>query len=197
VSQRICAFDVPAPVKPQDILDFWFNEIGENRWFAGGIEIDALVTRRWHGAWQAAWRGDYSAWENSGEGAQALIILLDQFPRNMFRDHAGAFSTDAQARAVAERAIDKGFDRATGENLRAFFYMPFMHSENLADQDKSVELFAQRLGKQNTQYPYALAHRAEIVRFGRFPSRNAALGRRSTDDEREFLMERKSNSAPL
>jgi uncharacterized protein (DUF924 family) len=179
------------PTTPQDILNFWTYELGEKRWFEGGPEIDALITQRWRETWDAAKRGDYSSWENSAEGALALVLVLDQFPRNMFRDHADAFSTDAQARKTTERAIDKGFDRAMDEKLRAFFYMPFMHAEDIADQDKSVALFAERLGKENIQYPYALEHRAEIARFGRFPSRNAALGRQTTDDEREFLALRK------
>lgn len=181
--------------KPQDVLDFWTNEVGEDRWFNGGSDIDALVTDRWRAAWDAARRGEFVSWEDSKEGALALIILLDQFPRNMFRDHADAFATDAQARAVASRAVGKGFDRATDEKLRLFFYMPFMHSENIADQDKSVALFAERLGKENQQYFYALEHRAEIARFGRFPSRNHALGRQPTDDEREFLVLRASKPA--
>lgn len=179
------------PVKPQDVLNFWTKEIGEKHWFGGGPDVDALVTQRWRDTWDAAKRGDLVAWKNSADGALALIIVLDQFPRNMFRDHADSFSTDAQARAVAARAIDKGFDLATVENLRLFFYMPFMHSENMTDQDKSVALFAERLGKDNQQYFYALEHRAEIARFGRFPSRNPALGRQTTDDEHQFLALRK------
>jgi uncharacterized protein (DUF924 family) len=182
-------------IEPRDVLDFWTNEIGEARWFGGGPDIDALITRRWHATWEAAKRGEYSAWENSAEGALALIILLDQFPRNMFRDHADAFSTDAQARGVATHAIEKGFDRATDEKLRLFYYMPFMHSENIADQDKSVALFAERLGKDHMQYFYALEHRAEIARFGCFPSRNSALGRQTTDDEHNFLALRKPKSS--
>jgi uncharacterized protein (DUF924 family) len=182
-------------VTPQDILDFWTNKVGEKRWFNGGPEIDALITQRWRGTWDAAKRGEFASWEDGANGALALVLILDQFPRNMFRDHADAFATDAQARATATRAIDKGFDRATDEKLRLFFYMPFMHAENMADQDKSVALFAERIGKDNTQYFYALEHRAEIARFGRFPSRNHALGRQTTDDEREFLVLRASKPA--
>lgn len=176
------------PVKPQDVLDFWTNEVGEDRWFDGGSQIDTLITERWRGAWEAARRGEFASWQDGKEGALALVLILDQFPRNMFRDRADAFATDAQARATAERAIDRGFDRATDEKLRLFFYMPFMHSEHMADQDKSVALFAERLGKEHKQYFYALEHRAEIARFGRFPSRNHALGRPTTDDEHEFLV---------
>jgi uncharacterized protein (DUF924 family) len=182
-------------MEPQDVLDFWTSEVGEKRWFEGGPDIDALVTQRWRGAWEAARRGEFVSWENSAQGALALVILLDQFPRNMFRDHADAFSTDAQARATAGRAIDKDFDRVTDESLRLFFYMPFMHSENIADQDKCVALFAERLGKENKQYFYALEHRAEIARFGRFPGRNHALGRQTTDDEHEFMTLRRPKPA--
>jgi len=175
---------------PQDIVAFWTVEVGEARWFNGGAELDAQITQRFRDVWDAAKRGDLSDWEAGADGALALILVLDQFPRNMFRNHADSFSTDALARGVAERAVDKGFDRKVPENLRAFFYMPFMHAEDIADQDRSVALFTERLGKDSSNYSYALEHRAEIARFGRFPSRNNALGRQSTEQERDFLAAR-------
>jgi uncharacterized protein (DUF924 family) len=113
--------------------------------------------------------------------------VLDQFPRNMFRGKADSFASDEQARAVATRALANGFDLKSDLPLRHFFYMPFEHSESLSDQNRSVSLFTERVGKDHYTYPYALAHRAEIVRFGRFPSRNNALGRVSTPEEQDFL----------
>lgn len=176
---------------PQDIIDFWVNDVGPQRWFNSRPNLDAIVTGRFRGVWDAARRGELADWENTATGALALILVLDQFPRNMFRDRADAFTTDALARGVAQRAVDNGFDRKISENLRAFIYMPFMHSEDMADQDKSVALFADRLGQESQNYPYALEHRAEIAQFGRFPGRNAALGRSTTEAERDFLAVRK------
>jgi uncharacterized protein (DUF924 family) len=106
----------------------------------------------------------------------------------MFRDKPDSFATDAQAREVTAHAIDQGFDMKIEPPLREFFYMPFMHSESIADQDRSVALIGERLGKDSQQYPYAMEHRAEIARFGRFPSRNNALGRTATAEEHEFLV---------
>ena len=131
-------------------------------------------------------------WEETPEGALALVILLDQFPRNMFRGGAKAFATDAQARAIADRAMVHGFDLQVAQNLRAFFYLPLMHSEHMPDQERCVTLVTERLGQDSRQYPYALAHRDVIAKFGRFPGRNAALGRVSRAAEVEFL-----NSKPL
>ena len=116
-----------------------------------------------------------------------MILVLDQFPRNMFRGQGTAFSTDAMARMAADRALARGYDLMAPAGLRAFFYLPFMHSEDIADQDRCVALIAERLGTASTNYSFALAHRDEIARFGRFPRRNAALGRASTPDELRFL----------
>lgn len=172
---------------PQQILDFWTNTIGEKRWYAGGPEVDDLIRENGRAAWYAARAGEFADWEATPEGALALIIVLDQFSRNIFRGTAQAFAGDAQARGVADHAIARGFDLQIAPPLRHFFYMPFEHSENPADQDRCVALFAERMGKDHYTYPYAVEHRAEIERFGRFPGRNAALGRPSTPEEAEFL----------
>ena len=134
---------------------------------------------------EAAARGELSAWEESAEGALALVILLDQFPRNMFRGSAHAFATDALARVVANRALARGFDQATEEMMRPFFYLPFMHSELLADQDRSVRLH-EAFGDPE-RLKYAAIHRDIVMKFGRFPHRNRAMGRDTTSAEQEFL----------
>jgi len=174
-------------IGPRDILDFWTDSVGEKRWYVVEPVLDDEVRARYENLWRAARDGKLSGWESTAEGALALLIVLDQFPRNMFRGKADAFATDAQARGVADRAIANGFDLKIEPPLRQFFYLPFEHSENMADQNRSVALFAGRMGKDHYTHPYAMEHRAEIERFGRFPSRNAQLGRTSTPEEAEFL----------
>ena len=173
---------------PRQIIDFWLNDVGPARWYKMDPKLDAEIARRFKPSWQDARDGKLKAWEANVESALALLLLLDQFPRNMFRGKREAFSTDAMARAVAERTLNRGYDLLAPAALRAFFYLPFMHSERMADQHRSVELIAGRLGTAAMNYPFALSHRDEIARFGRFPHRNKALGRRSTAAERDFLV---------
>lgn len=174
-------------ISSADVLKFWIDEVGEARWYHSDPGLDADMRKRFGDLWRVAKDGGLTSWQDSAEGALALLLVLDQFPRNMFRDTADSFATDAQARDVAKRAIDRGFDMQIEPPLREFFYMPFMHSENLADQDRSVSLIRERLGEGSQQYPYALEHRAEIARFGRFISRNEPLGREPTAEEHQFL----------
>ena len=177
-------------VTPDDIIAFWRDEVGVERWFAADAKLDAEIASRFRRVWEKARDGKLDDWQDGVEGALALILVLDQFPRNMFRGQADAFSTDTRAHEVAERALARGYDlMVMPAGLRAFFYLPFMHSENLADQDRCVALVAERLGTASMNYPFALAHREEIRRFGRFPHRNAALGRKSTAAEAHFLQE--------
>lgn len=129
-------------------------------------------------------RGDFDPWVRDADGALALLILLDQFPRNAFRGSARMFESDGQARGIARGAIESGFDKHVERDLRNFFYLPLMHSEDLADQDRAVEL-ARELGGEELRY--AILHRDIIRRFGRFPHRNEALGRTSTPEEQQFL----------
>jgi uncharacterized protein (DUF924 family) len=164
-----------------EIVSFWRNA-GPDKWFEKDEAFDRAVRSKFLAVHEAAGRGELSVWEDGAEGALALVILLDQFPRNMFRGSPRAFATDPLARAVAARAIACGFDRATDETMRIFFYMPFMHSEALADQDRCVALFA---GAGHSDY--ATSHRDIIAKFGRFPHRNRVLGRDSTPAEQEFL----------
>jgi uncharacterized protein (DUF924 family) len=172
---------------PRDVIHFWLDEVGESRWFSSDAVLDTEIRRRFVEIYEAARDGKLADWEDTTEGAVALLILLDQFPRNMFRGRAEAFATDATARDIAMRAVDRGFDMQIAPPLRMFFYMPLMHSEHPSDQKQCVALVAERLGKENEQYRFALMHHGAIERFGRFPARNAALGRQSTAEEEQFL----------
>ena len=171
---------------PAGVVGFW-RDAGYRKWFGGGEAFDAECRARFHDLHFAAARRERDGWLEGAEGALALLVLLDQVPRNLFRGSGHAFATDPLALHVAQRAIDAGHDAAfAGEpGLRGFFYMPFEHSEAIADQDRSVALFT-ALG--DAEYlRYAHAHREVIVRFGRYPHRNAALGRASTPDEQAWL----------
>jgi uncharacterized protein (DUF924 family) len=172
---------------PLSVIQFWRDEVQPARWFAEDAALDKQIRDRFEPLWRTARDGGLDAWQETPEGALALVIVLDQFPRNMFRGHADAFATDAKARAVATHAIESGFDRRVPTVLRPFFYLPYMHSEDMTDQDRSVALIAERVGTGSSNYPYALAHRDVIARFGRFPARNRALGRDTTPQESEFL----------
>lgn len=169
-----------------DIVGFW-SEAGPEKWFAKNEAFDAEITARFLAVHEAAAAGNLGAWEQTPEGAYALVILLDQFPRNMFRGSPRAFATDAQALAVAERAITRGFDAAYETPEKRFFYMPFMHSEELAEQERCIALCAAADDAYGLKY--AVIHRDVIRDFGRFPHRNPVLGRDTTAPEKAFLDE--------
>lgn len=169
--------------QPGDVLAFW-REAGPSRWFRKDAAFDAECRSRLLGAHEAAVRGDLDSWGNNADGALALLILIDQFPRNAFRGTARMYESDPKARDVARAAIEAGFDKSAEPDLRNFFYLPLMHSEDLPDQDRAVEL-ARGLGGEALRY--ALIHRAIIEKFGRFPHRNEILGRTSTPQEEKFL----------
>jgi uncharacterized protein (DUF924 family) len=175
-------------VGPPELVAFW-RRAGRRAWFAKDPRFDERIRRRFAAACEAAARGELGGWEASAQGALALLLLLDQFPRNLYRGSARAFEADPLARAVAARAIARGFDRRTGPALRPFFYLPFQHSESLEDQDRAVALCEtlERAGGESARA--ARQHREIIHRFGRFPHRNAALGRVSTPEESRFLAE--------
>ena len=172
---------------PRTILDFWFRETAPERWFAADPQFDILVRERFEQTWRAARDGAIQSWIANVEGALALILLFDQFPRNMFRGTAEAFSTDSLARETARLALEHGFDLEAPVAMRSFFYLPFMHSEDLRDQDLCVRLTGERLGEAHYSFPYAKRHRDTIQQFGRFPGRNSAFGRPSTPEETVFL----------
>jgi uncharacterized protein (DUF924 family) len=175
-----------AQVAPADILAFW-RDAGPKRWYTPDEAFDAEVRRRFLGLWQRAAAGELSSWETSDDGALALVIVLDQFPRNLFRDDIRTYASDAQAREVAQHAIDRGVDARIDPALREFLYLPFMHSEHLADQLRCIEL--SRAAGHTESLKWA-EHHADIIRhFGRFPHRNRLLGRATTPEEQAFLDE--------
>jgi uncharacterized protein (DUF924 family) len=171
-------------LEPEDILAFW-RTAGSERWYERDDAFDASVRDRFLGLWQKARAGELSHWETTDDGALALVIVLDQFPRNMFRDDPKAYSSDALAREVAQRAIARGVDRRVEPELLEFLYVPFMHSEHLIDQLRCVELF--RPAGRADNLKYAKVHADIIRRFGRFPHRNRILGRVTTPEEQAFL----------
>jgi uncharacterized protein (DUF924 family) len=172
---------------PIEILDYWLGAVGEDGWYAGGDDLDADIRDRFADIWQAAREGGLEHWVEGTVGSLAYVILCDQLSRNMHRGHAEAFATDAQALNAAKRALAEGWDMQAPEPERQFFYMPFEHSENIADQDQAVALLTERLASDPEMALHARAHREIIEKFGRFPSRNAALGRENTAAEAEFL----------
>jgi uncharacterized protein (DUF924 family) len=182
-----------AIITPDDVLDFWFDRSKpldfRPCWFEKSDAFDREIATRFSGAVESALAEGHADWAETPDGALALVILLDQFPRNLFRNQAKAFAGDARARIVARQAVDRGFDIALPPVMRLFFYMPFEHSEALADQDLAHLLFSaldMQLPGHNLA-DWADKHRVIIARFGRFPHRNAALGRQSSPDEIEFL----------
>lgn len=168
------------------VLHHWLTVLGPAGWYAGTPEIDAGVRAGFLPLWRAAAEGGLGHWLTDAEGALAYLVLTDQMPRNMFRGQAAAFATDANARAAAKMAIRRGWDMATPEPQRQFFYLPLEHSENLVDQDRSCALIGAGLADPGSLL-HARAHRAVIRRFARFPGRNAALGRADTPAERAWL----------
>lgn len=170
----------------QDILDFWLDEIGPKGWYASDPALDARIRDRFGELWERGRTGGLDLWRCNPRSILALIVLLDQFPRNMFRDDARAFASDAKAISTAKTAIAHGYDRAFESPGRQFFYLPLMHSESISEQERAVRLFLLHLGR-NDSLRHARAHREVIRRFGRFPYRNAALGRASTPAETAFL----------
>jgi uncharacterized protein (DUF924 family) len=173
-----------AHVTPADILAFW-RDAGPERWYTPDEAFDAEVRRRFLDLWRKAASGELSSWQASDDGALALVIVLDQFPRNMFRGNARTYASDPLAREVAQRAIDSGLDARIDPHLQEFLYLPFMHSEQLADQMRCIELSRKAGLAESAKWA---EHHAEIIRrFGRFPHRNRILGRATTPDEQAFL----------
>ncbi|WP_262027701.1 DUF924 family protein [Microvirga sp. Mcv34] len=172
-------------VTADEVLAFW-REAGPEKWFSKDEAFDQTCRDRFLPNYEAAARGDLNEWELTPEGALAVILLLDQFPRNMFRGRRETYKTDPVALMVADRAIERGFDTRVEPAFRRFFYLPFMHSESLRHQERSVAL-NEALGEDSSKW--ARHHHDIIARFGRFPHRNALLGRESTPEEEAFLQE--------
>ncbi|MEM9724506.1 MAG: DUF924 family protein [Pseudomonadota bacterium] len=171
----------------EEVRRFWRDEVGRAGWFVTDPAVDAEIARRFGGLVERALVGDCAAWAATADGALALLIVLDQFPRNLFRDGAKAFAGDALALETAERAIEAGFDLEVAEPQRLFFYTPFEHAEDEAAQDRAVALIGERLPGDRNAAHHAEQHRDLIRRFGRFPHRNAALGRANTPEEDAHL----------
>ena len=172
-----------------EVVAFW-REAGPDAWFKKDDAFDARLRERFLPTYEAASDGALTSWEATAEGALALLLLLDQFPRNMFRGSARMFETDPMARAIAAGALVHGFDAQVAAELRSFFYLPFEHSENMKDQERSVAL-CKATGDADL-LKWAEIHADIIRRFGRFPHRNAVLGRETTAQEQAFLDDEKS-----
>ncbi len=176
--------------EPEAVVEFWLHEVGPKGWYVAADDLDEEIRSRFGDEWRAAKAGERDFWCNGPRGTLAFLILTDQFPRNMFRGKADAFSTDASALNAARKAVERGFDLEVKEPERVFFYMPFEHSETMEDQDLSVDLVQRKMPDTRDEYlPHARAHREIIRRFGRFPFRNEALGRESTAEEAAFMKE--------
>ncbi|OIQ29520.1 MAG: hypothetical protein BM562_11265 [Alphaproteobacteria bacterium MedPE-SWcel] len=173
---------------PDEILDFWLDTVGQDGWYRQDDTLDAEIRSRFEETWEMASEGSYSLWLTYPSGVLAYIILLDQFPRNMFRGDSKAFATDPAALAAAKAAVDRKWDLRIDEPARQFFYLPMMHSESLCDQERCVRLMHERLPQTGgSNLVHARAHREVIRLFGRFPYRNEALHRHSTAPERDYV----------
>jgi len=170
-------------VEAAAVVDFW-REAGRGLWFAKDTEFDRRFRERFLDLHEAGAHGELAYWLEAADGALALVLLLDQFPRNAFRGTPRMYATDPLARVAADTAIAAGHDLAVPEELQLFFYLPLGHSEDLADQERSVAL-ARRLGQPSLSH--AEGHRDIVRRFSRFPHRNANLGRTTTPEEQQFL----------
>ena len=170
---------------PQDVRDFRFSDRMQPYWFDKSDEIDRQIIQLFGETYEAAHAGRLMHWLDGPEDTLALAIVLDQFPRNMFRGSDRSYESNDLALSVARQALDRGYDRQLDPTRRQFLYLPFMHSEDLEDQERSVRLY-EALGNDHSLH-FAREHRDIIARFGRFPHRNAVLGRENTDEEAEFL----------
>ena len=172
------------PIEPADIIDYWFSEKSKQCWFASTPSVDKEITSRYESVWEKAASGGLSSWGETADGSVALIIILDQFPLNMFRGKAKGFKTESMAVEVALNAIDNGFDEEMDNEKLLFLFMPLMHSENLDHQNLQVYLFE----KYNFNLEFSKHHRDLVKKFGRFPHRNEILGRMSTMEELDYLL---------
>lgn len=175
-------------VGPEEILSFWLDEVGPEGWYKADDALDTEIRDRFMDTWNGLMSGRHSLWLTYASGSLAYILVADQFSRNMFRDQDLAFASDRIGLAAAKSAVDRNWDMRIDEPARQFFYLPLMHSENLCDQDRCIRLIKDRMpewGESNLHH--AKAHREVIRQFGRFPYRNAALGRENTLAEKAYL----------
>lgn len=169
------------------VLDFWFRELTPAQWFEGGADIDDRIAARFGADVERALGGAFDQWADDPRGRLALIILIDQFTRNVFRDDPRAYAGDAKAQALVQNGLAKGMDKGLTLSERQFFYMPLMHAEDAVLQDRSVALFEALADEARRIVDFARGHRAVVKRYGRFPMRNAALDRATTAAEQAYL----------
>lgn len=172
-------------ITPQEIIDFWYSDRIRKQWFSSTPELDKEILDKYGALWEAASIGELDDWADNPAGNLALVIVLDQFPLNMFRGQAKSFKSERKAVETALHAINQNFDERIAKERLAFLYIPLMHSENLAEQDLSLKLFREKSLDANLRF--AEHHREIIRQFGRFPHRNAILGRNSTAEEIKYL----------
>ncbi|MPV86443.1 DUF924 family protein [Ostreibacterium oceani] len=168
-----------------DVIAFWFHEIDSKQWWIKDVQFDSVIRKRFGDLHKKANANELFAWRDNALGSLAEIIVLDQFSRHMYRDTALAFASDALALALSQQAIAKGFDQALPQNQRGFMYLPFMHSESSVIHATALELYESLGNPENIAFE--LKHKAIIDRFGRYPHRNAILGRQTTQEEHAFL----------
>ncbi|MDH5183582.1 MAG: DUF924 domain-containing protein [Gammaproteobacteria bacterium] len=169
----------------KEILDFWFAPECKACWFNATSEMDEMIRRQFEATWQAARDNKLQSWMDSANGCLALVIILDQFPLNMYRGKAESFLTEAAAREVSRHAIEQGFEQDMSDERKLFLFLPFMHSENIQDQDESLALFAKADMQDGLRF--AKHHRDIVARFGRFPHRNNILGRENSAEEDAYM----------
>ena len=170
-----------------DVLAFWTDDVGVQKWYMGSPELDQEIIDRFTSTYEAARDGKLDHWQGNANGSLAMLLLLDQFPRNMFRGDPRSFATDAKARSVARNAIEHGQDLEIDGLIRQFFYLPFEHSESLPDQEYGYEKFSKSMPDLSLGLLHARSHWEIIRTFGRFPFRNEVLGRASSAEEKEFM----------
>lgn len=177
-----------AVMNPEDVLSFWLDEVGPKGWYSSSDTLDDTIRQKFLSTWEAACDGSLGLWLTYPSGMLAYIILMDQFPRNMFRGQGKAFDSDRKALCAAKTAISKNWDMKIDEPARQFFYLPLMHSENLCDQERCIRLMKERMPEEGaSNLLHARAHREVIRQFGRFPYRNTALQRNMTRSESAYV----------
>lgn len=173
---------------PADVRTYWLDTLAPKDWYVANDDVDQTIISRFQSTWDVARGGGLQNWLETPDNLLSYLILCDQFPRNMFRGSGDAFATDELSRAATQLALSKGWDMDIAEPARQFIYMPLMHSETLADHDQAIEMFATRMPQTgDSNHDHCIAHRNIIAEFGRFPYRNAALGRDTTPAEQAFL----------
>jgi len=172
-------------IEPEEIIQFWYSEPMNKHWFKSTPQIDTLISEKYEALWRKARKGRLGVWKDSAEACLALIILFDQFPLNMFRGKPESFATEARSIQLTLHAIEQAYGKEIPQSQLSFMYMPLMHSESMQHQNLSVEIFKQAGLNDNVRF--AKHHRNIIEQFGRFPHRNAILGRESTQAEIDYL----------